>query len=87
MGRGNMEPGDQLVRAAWTREAETEMQIHEGSRVFVGSNANKDLLMGHEGKENSRKPAAVETGGQTLVGSDKFGSYGNFRWPDRHIFL
>lgn len=45
------------------------------------------MLTGREGKEKSRKPLAVETEGQTLVGSDKFGSYGNFRWPDRCIFL
>lgn len=31
------------VKAAWTREADTEKQIHEGCRAFVGNSANKPV--------------------------------------------
>lgn len=77
------------MAVAWAREGETETQICESFRCLL------EVADECEGKENSRKPAAVkswregEGGRQTvaLVGSDRFSSYGNLRWPGRRLFL
>ena len=58
MGRDNIELGDQLgdwqvgVRAAWTREAEMEKQIHEGSKAFAGNSASRTYRWDMKEKRN-----------------------------------
>lgn len=76
-------------RVAWTREAETEMQIHENFRTFVGGGADRTCQPNVKERRTQGSQQLSRLGGQTvaLVGTARSGSYGNFKRPVSHLFL